>query len=118
MKTKSAKAKGRRLQQEVRDAILAAFTHLTERDVRSTSMGCYGTDVLLSEAGKASFPYSVECKSHSRMAIYSLFLQSVANSTPDTTPLLVVKQDRSVPLAVITLDHFMELTKNAGNVRN
>lgn len=111
MKTQSAKAKGRRLQQLVRDAILESFAHLTGNDVRSTSMGSSGIDVLLSEAGLLSFPFAVECKSHSRMAIYSLFQQSVDNCPPDLYPLLVVRQNRSDPLAVVRLEDFMEIIR-------
>lgn len=39
MKPQSAKAKGRRLQQQVAAAVLENYRELTEDDVRSTSMG-------------------------------------------------------------------------------
>jgi hypothetical protein len=39
MKPQSAKAKGRRLQQQVAAAVLENYHELTEDDVRSTSMG-------------------------------------------------------------------------------
>ena len=48
MKTRSAKNKGKRLQNKVRDLILEKFTQLEEDDVRSTTMGDSGEDVLLS----------------------------------------------------------------------
>ncbi len=62
MRTSSAKAKGRRLQQKVRDLILETFSELEEDDVRSTSMGASGEDVLLSPLARKKFPFSVECK--------------------------------------------------------
>lgn len=109
MKPQSAKAKGRNLQKRVRDAILETFSDLTDRDVRSTSMGAAGVDVTLSAAAVRVFPYSIECKSRGSMAIYSLWNDTVDNLAPDTHPLLVVKQNNSEPLAVVSLTHFMEL---------
>ena len=62
MKTRSAKNKGKRLQNEVRDLILETFKQLEPDDVRSTTMGDSGEDVLLSPAARKLFPFSVECK--------------------------------------------------------
>ena len=46
MKTRSAKQKGRRLQQNVRDLLLEALSeYLEEDDIRSTSMGAPGEDL-------------------------------------------------------------------------
>ena len=47
MKPSSCKAKGRRHQAKIRADLLAAFSHLSEDDVRSTSMGA-GEGILLS----------------------------------------------------------------------
>jgi len=41
-----------------------------------------------------------------------LYAQCVANSST-RTPLLVIKQNHSDPLAVVSLKHFMELTQIA-----
>lgn len=109
MTPQSAKAKGRKLQQKVRDAILATFTNLTSRDVRSVSMGSSGVDIILSEHAVQSFPYSVECKSRARMAVYDLWHDTVDNVADNTDPLLVIKVNNEEPLAVITLEHFMKL---------
>lgn len=114
MKPSSAKAKGRNLQKRVRDAILEAYPNLTDRDVRSTSMGASGVDIQLSELAVQQFPYSVECKNRARMAIYDLWSDTVDNVAANTNPLLVVKVNNKEPLAVVSLQHFMELTKHAG----
>lgn len=71
-------------------------------------MGVSGLDVQLSDAARSLFPYAVEAKSRASIAVYSFWDQCVGNSGP-LRPLLVIKQNRSQPLAVITLDHFMEL---------
>jgi hypothetical protein len=56
MKTASAKAKERRLQQRVRDDLRAlAGTRLEPEDVDSTPMGCNGVDVILTPAAKRLF---------------------------------------------------------------
>lgn len=109
MKTSSAKAKGRNLQKRVRDAILEAYPNLSDRDVRSTSMGASGVDVTLSQVAVEQFPYSVECKSRARMAIYEFWDDTVDNVAPGTHPLLVIKMNHRDPLAVVSLEHFMEL---------
>ena len=113
MKTQSAKAKGRKLQQHVRDAIIEAFKEhgVEPDDVKSTAMGQGGADVQLSPFAKSFFPYSVECKSHKGMAIYGIYSQAEANTDKDTEPLVVVKINNRKPLAVVDFDHYMMLVK-------
>ena len=115
MKTSSAKQKGRLLQQLVRDKILEKFPSLTERDVKSTSMGAQGEDVQLSEAGLKFFPFSVECKNLAKVAVYKFYEQATTHSTAE--PLVVIKQNRSKPLAVVDLDHFIDLVRKANEQR-
>jgi len=110
VKTASSKAKGRRLQQDVRDKILDAFPlHLEPDDVKSTSMGAGGEDVQLSPTARRLFPYSVECKSRASMPLFAWYLQAKHNAPKGAEALLVVKQNYSKPLVVVDLDHFMEL---------
>jgi len=108
MKAQSAKAKGRKLQQAVRDGILERFPTLEPDDVRSTGMGQSGEDIQLSPAARKLFPYSVECKNLAKIAVYNYYNQCEGNSG-DYEPLVVIKQNRSKPLAIIDLEHFMEL---------
>lgn len=110
MKTSSCKAKGRALQQLVRDKVLEAFPTLTDLDVRSTPMGSNGQDLMLSTAAKALFPYGVECKNVEGFAkVYNSFKQAEDNLLPGDTPLLVIKSNRKSPLAIMRLDDFMAL---------
>lgn len=113
IKAQSAKAKGRRLQQTVRDAILYSFPSLETDDVRSTSMGAGGEDVQLSPAARRLFPYTVECKNLAKIAVYNYYVQCSGHN--DHEPLVVIKQDRSKPLAVVDLDHFMELVRRVND---
>jgi len=111
MKTSSAKQKGRLLQQLVRDTILKHFPNLGERDVRSTSMGAGGEDVQLSEAGLKSFAYSIECKNLAKVAVYKFYEQATTHGSAE--PLVVIKQNRSKPLAIVDLEHFIDLVRKA-----
>lgn len=109
MKSQSCKAKGRRHQQTVRDWILKVFDTLTLNDVRSTGMGQSGVDVQLSEAALKLFPYSVECKNRAKIAVYTDWEQAKENKLEGTEPLLVIKANRKEELAIVSLEHFMEL---------
>ena len=106
MTPQSAKAKGRRLQQQVRDAILQRFPALAPDDVRSTSMGAGGEDVQLSPKAREAFPYAVECKARANLkGLYGWFEQARGHGG---RPLLILKGDRQPALAVIEFEHFME----------
>ena len=115
MKTSSAKQKGRLLQQVTRDLILKSFPTLTERDVKSTSMGAQGEDVQLSEAGLKSFPYGIECKNLAKIAVYKFYEQATTHSSAE--PLVVIKQKRSKPLAIVDLEHFVNLVAELDNLK-
>jgi len=110
MKTQSAKAKGRLLQQLVRDKFIELLKpHGVEPgDVKSTSMGAGGEDVQLSPFARSLLPVSVECKSHKSMAIFKLYDQAKGNSG-NYEPLLVVKVNNRKPLAVVDFDYYLEL---------
>ena len=60
MKTRSAKNKGKRLQNSVRDILLETFTQLEEDDIKSTTMGESGEDIQLSPAARKLIPYAIE----------------------------------------------------------
>lgn len=110
MTVKSAKAKGRRLQQLVRDRILEQYPSLElDTDVRSAIMGETGEDIKLSNKARGVFPYSVECKSLKNITVYNYYDQAMSNTPSDCQPLVVIKKDRRKPLAVVDFDHFMEI---------
>ena len=108
MKTRSAKNKGKRLQNNVRDLILEKFKQLEEDDVRSITMGDSGEDILLSPAARKLFPFSVECKNQEKLNIWSSLEQTETNAGKHT-PLLIFKRNRSKTYAVLQLDDLMEM---------
>lgn len=111
IKPSSAKAKGRRLQQWVRDQIIAAFPKLTVSDVWSTSMGANGEDVKLSAAARKLFGYSVECKALKAIAVYKAMDQATDNCPKGAEPLVVLKADRRRPLVLMDAEHFFNLVR-------
>ena len=111
MKTRSAKNKGKRLQNKVRDILLEAFKDtLEEDDVKSTTMGESGEDIQLSPAARKLIPYAFECKNQEKLNIWSALEQAESNGEKGT-PVLVFKRNRSKTYAVLQLEDFIELIK-------
>ena len=110
MSTKSAKAKGRRLQNLTRDLLRDAFSSLEEDDIKSQTMGMPGEDIVLSPAARKIIKYSFECKNKERLDLWKSLEQAEENSE-DRTPVLVIKRNRSKTYAVIEIDHFIDLIK-------
>ena len=110
MKIQSAKAKGRRLQQQIANDIIELFPQLQPDDVRSTSMGAQGEDVQLSPAARSLFPYSIEAKNQERLNIWSAIEQNEQNAK-DFTALTVFKKNNTKPYVALPWKHFLELLK-------
>ena len=109
MKPRSAKNKGKRLQNKIRDLILEKFNNILEQDdVRSITMGDSGEDILLSPAARKLFPFSVECKNQEKLNIWSSLEQAEENSGKHT-PLVIFKRNRSKTYAVLEFDKLLEL---------
>ena len=111
----SRKAKGRKLQQHVRDRILEVFNSLEEDDVRSTSMGASGMDVLLSPKAQKEFPFALECKNQERLNLWESLKQATINTKQKLYPLLVFKRNRSKVYCVLEFEHLIELLKSYNN---
>ena len=108
MKPRSAKNKGKRLQNKVRDLILEKFNILEEDDVRSITMGDSGEDILLSPAARRLFPFSVECKNQEKLNIWGALEQAEENSGKHS-PLVIFKRNRSKTYAVLEFEELLKL---------
>ena len=106
----SRKAKGRKLQQFVRDLILKAFKPhgVRDQDVLSTSMGVSGEDIKFSPFARDLLNISVECKSHKAFAVYKIYEQCQSNAG-DYEPVVFIKQNNSKPLALVDAEFFINL---------
>ena len=105
---KSSKAKGRRLQNFVRDKLRDLFTSLEPDDIKSQTMGMTGEDIVLSPAARKKIPYSIECKNVEKLNIWSALQQSEDNCN-DMTPAVIFKRNHSNTYVAIPFDHFIEL---------
>ena len=107
---KSVKAKGRRLQNLVRDLLRSAFSFLHEDDIKSQTMGMGGEDVVLSPEARKHIPYSFECKNVERLNLWEAIKQCESNCE-DRTPVVVIKRNRSKTYAVLPIESFIEFIK-------
>lgn len=111
MTPSGAKAKGRRLQQWVRDKILAKIPGIRAGDVVSTPMGVNGSDIQLSPHALDLLPIQTECKNNKKFAIYSIYEQ--AKTHGDHIPVVIIKADFKSPLAIVDADHYFDLWSRA-----
>ncbi len=79
MKTQSAKAKGRRLQQWFRDLLIEKL-EVHPEDIESRSMGAGGEDLIMARAARAKFPYSIECKNQESVNVWKSYEQAKENA--------------------------------------
>ena len=110
MKTQSAKAKGRRLQQWVRDLLIEEL-EIHPEDVESRSMGAGGEELIMARAAREKFPYSIECKNKEKVNIWESYSQAVENSK-DYEPIVVVKRNKHKPLVLVDAEYFIGLHKD------
>jgi hypothetical protein len=116
MRPQSAKAKGRKLQQITRDLILELNPELSKDDVRSTSMGAGGEDVLLSPKAREFVPFQIENKNKNHISIYTWYDQCKEHGPHE--PLLVLKEDYADPVVVVDARTFFLMLRKLkdGNV--
>jgi len=106
----SAKAKGRRLQQSVRDLLLASAPELEQDDIRSTSMGAGGEDLLFSPAARRVYPFSIEAKNQENLNVWAALKQAEENAGTHV-PLLCFKRNGTEIYAALKLQDLLKLLK-------
>ena len=107
MRTSSAKAKGRRLQQWMRDQLIEKL-EVHPEDIESRSMGAGGEDLIMARAARQKFPYSIECKNQEKLNIWDAYNQSQENSG-DYEPIVVLKRNNTKPLVLVDAEYFVRL---------
>ena len=111
MKTSSAKAKGRKLQDWVRQKLIEYLgedhTHDLHEEITTAIMGEHGADVKLSQACSHLFPFSIECKNQEKFhSLYKMVDQASNHSR--FPPLAFIKMNRRKPLVVLDAEQFLE----------
>ena len=108
MKTSSAKAKGRLLQKWFVDLLIRKL-QLNPLDLESRPMGSQGEDVIMGVESRSKFPLSVECKNQEAVNVWKSYEQATTNTPKGSEPLLIIKRNRSKPLAVVDAEYFVSL---------
>ena len=109
MKTQSAKAKGRKLQQWF-TKLLVDVLGMDEEDMESRPMGSQGEDIIMGKLSRSRFPYSIECKNQEAVNVWKAYAQAEDNCN-GYEPLVVIKRNRSKPLVLVDAEHFVGLFK-------
>ena len=109
MKTQSAKAKGRKLQQWFAN-VLVETLGLDSEDIESRPMGSQGEDIILGKQSRQLFPFSVECKNQEAVNVWKAYEQASENCK-GYEPLVVIKRNRHKPLVVVDAEHFVNIVK-------
>jgi hypothetical protein len=110
MKTQSAKAKGRRLQQWMRD-ILIERLDIHPEDIESRSMGAGGEDLIMARSARERFPFSIECKNQEKINVWESYKQASANAKGIHEPIVVIKKNGEKPLVVIDAVAFVGMVE-------
>lgn len=116
MKTQSAKAKGRRLQQWVRDLLIEKLDVHPE-DIESRSMGAGGEDLIMARAAREKFPFSIECKNVEKLNVWEAYKQAKENAGK-YVPIVVMKRNQEKPLIVIDAEEFVNIMENVNGKKD
>ena len=109
MSAKSSKAKGRRLQNFLRDLLRLAFPSLHEDDIKSQTMGMTGEDIVRSPAAKEVCTFSFECKNVERLQIWRAIEQCEANKPDCSAPAIVFKKNGKQPYVALPFTVFCDM---------
>ena len=110
MRPQSAKAKGRRLQQQFRELLIEELG-IHPEDIESRSMGAGGEDLVMARAAREKFPFSIECKNQEKLNVWDAYKQASENSK-DYEPLVVMKKNNHKTLVVLDAESFVKIFKN------
>ena len=109
MRPRSAKAKGKRLQNKVTTILQEKYSSVLEKgDFKSTTMGEHGMDVQLSPAARKVFPFAIECKNQEALNIWKSLEQAETNSE-GLMPLLIFKRNKSKIYISLEISDFLKL---------
>ena len=107
MRPQSAKAKGRRLQQQFR-ALLIEELGIHPEDIESRSMGAGGEDLIMARAAREKFPYSIECKNVEKLNVWEAYKQA-SEISKDYEPLVVMKKNNHKTLVVLDAEFLVKI---------
>ena len=110
---RSSKAKGRRLQNLVRDRLREIYTpYIHEDDIKSQTMGMTGEDIVLSPAARELIPFSFECKNVERLQMWQAIDQCETNKPDCSAPAIVFKKNGKNPYIAIPFTVFCDMLQH------
>jgi hypothetical protein len=110
MKSRSAKNKGRRLQNLLATKLREYFPTFQIADIRPVMMSGTGMDIQLSSAARTAIPYGFECKCVEALNIWSAIAQAEENAEEGLTPAVVFSRNRMPePYVAVPLSCFLRL---------
>jgi hypothetical protein len=117
MNTRSCKAKGRRLQDSIRDSLRkigAELFGLEPDDIKSCLMGDNGLDIKMSPSAQRALWLDVEAKNTERLAVASTFFTHFKKyASRPTLKVLIHKQNLKDPLITFRLEDFWPIYRKA-----
>lgn len=109
MKTRSAKAKGRRVQNWLHDELHYLFPELEPDDIIPRQMGGAGDDIMLSPAARKLIPCSFECKNVEKLSLHAAMRQAEANAN-GLIPVVIFKKNYTPYGAAIAAKDLLDLS--------
>lgn len=119
IKSRSAKNKGRELQNYVAQKIseLLEIPYGQDELIESRGMGQNGTDVRLSGEARKLFPFSIECKCGCSFSFPAAIKQAKDNQLPNTDWLVVTRRDREKAVVSVDAETFFKIMKELHDYR-
>lgn len=117
MKTSSAKAKGRRLCQEIKELLHKWAPDLKPGDIEVTSSSVTGEDLKLSPAAREIYPFVCECKCQEALNVWKSLEQAeshLADRNQDYgfyVPILFFRRNHSKTYVALEIENFMKLIR-------
>ena len=110
--SRSAKAKGRLGQQEIRDKLLETFPEFEKDDIQSAIMGDTGADIKLSPQARKRLPLAIEVKRRKgeMRTIYGYIEQAYKHGNGE--PVVFFRSDYKPWVVMIGLEHYMDLIRD------
>ena len=110
--SRSAKAKGRLGQQEIRDKLLETFPEFEKDDIQSAIMGDTGADIKLSPKARRRLPLAIEVKRRKgeMKTVYGYIEQAVSHGNGE--PVVFYRSDHRPWIVMVGLEHYMDLIRD------
>lgn len=81
-------------------------------DIESRPMGSSGEDLIMGVQTKKIFPYSIECKNQEAVNVWKAYEQCSSNTSSKVESLVIIKRNKSKPLALVDAEYFINLHKD------